>query len=321
MIRISAGTAHILGFCHINTDVLPTTAYLMTGERCIYNCGFCPQSRTASSRPNLLSRITWLDADLEDVAKNITTAFDAGRIKRVCLQAVSGSQTLTSIKHIISTIKRSSNVPFCVSARLKNSNELKSLADSNADRITVALDAASPKVFGEVKNGSWEKTLEMLTNAVKLQPGRISTHLIVGLGETEEEMVRIIQQMRDMGITTGLFAFTPVPGTRMALFSPPKLDSYRRIQVARYLIEEGLILASQCKFNSGLLTSFGLNRVVLKKCLVNGKAFQTSGCPDCNRPYYNERPGGVLYNYPSELTPGEIEAAIYTVLFSLEEEG
>ena len=24
----------------------------------------------------------------------------------------------------------------------------------------------------------------------------------------------------------------------------------------------------------------------------------TSGCPHCNRPYYNEDPRGVLYNFP-----------------------
>ena len=33
--------------------------------------------------------------------------------------------------------------------------------------------------------------------------------------------------------------------------------------------------------------------------------FETSGCPGCNRPYYNERPGGMLYNYPRPLTAAE----------------
>ncbi|MCW3977503.1 MAG: radical SAM protein, partial [Candidatus Bathyarchaeota archaeon] len=34
----------------------------------------------------------------------------------------------------------------------------------------------------------------------------------------------------------------------------------------------------------------------------------TSGCPGCNRPYYNERPGGPLYNYPRQPLPDEIRA-------------
>jgi biotin synthase-related radical SAM superfamily protein len=41
-----------------------------------------------------------------------------------------------------------------------------------------------------------------------------------------------------------------------------------------------------------------------------GEPFQTSGCPDCNRPFYNEQPGGPLYNYPRPLTAGEVARAI-----------
>jgi biotin synthase-related radical SAM superfamily protein len=42
---------------------------------------------------------------------------------------------------------------------------------------------------------------------------------------------------------------------------------------------------------------------------VDGEAFCTAGCPGCNRPFYNERPGGPMYNYPRPLTPAEVEAA------------
>ena len=45
--------------------------------------------------------------------------------------------------------------------------------------------------------------------------------------------------------------------------------------------------------------------------IINGQAFQTSGCDDCNRPYYNERPGGLIYNYPRQLTPLEVAKAIW----------
>jgi biotin synthase len=41
-----------------------------------------------------------------------------------------------------------------------------------------------------------------------------------------------------------------------------------------------------------------------------GEPFQTSGCPDCNRPFYNEQPGGPLYNYPRPLMAGEVARAI-----------
>jgi biotin synthase len=32
----------------------------------------------------------------------------------------------------------------------------------------------------------------------------------------------------------------------------------------------------------------------------------TSGCPDCDRPYYNEEPKGPLYNFPRRLRDDEL---------------
>jgi biotin synthase len=45
-----------------------------------------------------------------------------------------------------------------------------------------------------------------------------------------------------------------------------------------------------------------------------GESFMTRGCPDCNRPYYNERPGGPMYNYPFPLGTGEAERALKEAL-------
>ena len=41
-----------------------------------------------------------------------------------------------------------------------------------------------------------------------------------------------------------------------------------------------------------------------------GEPFQTSGCPDCNRPFYNEQPGGPLFNFPRPLEAEETEQAV-----------
>jgi len=35
-----------------------------------------------------------------------------------------------------------------------------------------------------------------------------------------------------------------------------------------------------------------------------------TGCDGCNRPYYNERPRGPMYNYPRPLNKKEVLAAI-----------
>ena len=121
----------------------------------------------------------------------------------------------------------------------------------------------------------------------------------------------MMQRMQDWGVTVGLFAFTPIRGTTMGDRLPPPIGSYRRAQIAHYLIKNHLSSVERFGFSAeGRITDFGLEREELLRILADGRAFQTSGCPGCNRPYYNERPGGTMYNYPRPLTPDEAKEAI-----------
>jgi biotin synthase len=129
--------------------------------------------------------------------------------------------------------------------------------------------------------------------------------LIVGLGETEQEMVERIQWAHDLGVTVGLFAFTPVRGTHLADLPPPPLAVYRRMQAARWLIVHDGSRAREMSFDrDGQLADLGA------ALPLPGEAFRTSGCPDCNRPFYNEQPAGPLYNYPRSLTAAEAARAV-----------
>jgi biotin synthase len=56
----------------------------------------------------------------------------------------------------------------------------------------------------------------------------------------------------------------------------------------------------------GRLTDFGADKNALVKLIRTGEPFLTSGCPSCNRPYYNEKPSGPIYNHPRKLTEGEL---------------
>jgi biotin synthase len=60
------------------------------------------------------------------------------------------------------------------------------------------------------------------------------------------------------------------------------------------------------KFDENRLTDCGVNERILSKIVETGEPFLTSGCPECNRPYYNERPGGTMYNYPTKLTQRQV---------------
>jgi biotin synthase len=132
----------------------------------------------------------------------------------------------------------------------------------------------------------------------------------VGLGETEQEMIRVIQWCVDVGVYPSLFAFTPIPGTALETLSQPSIKSYRRVQLARYLIVHGKTRFESMKFDKNRnIVDFGFAIQELKQIIESGGPFYTSGCPNCNRPYYNERPSGPMYNYPRPLSPRETKEA------------
>jgi len=319
MIRCSVGTAKVLGLNNIKTDALPTTAYLMVGEHCKFNCAFCAQARESRSRTNLLSRVVWPEFCDHEVFQGLQIPEVQKVMQRVCFQVVQDGKALEEAKSFVEIIKKENpDMPICVSAGPRSLAEIDDLLMHGVDRVSLALDAATPEVFELVKDGSWQGRYELLLEAAGKFPGHIGTHLIVGLGETEEEMVRIIQDMYDKGITVALFAFTPVKGTLMENSPKPELGHYRRIQVAHYLIRRKYVRADEFIVREGRIISFSMNFDKLWSYLSAGEAFQTSGCSGCNRPYYNESPREEFYNYPRPLTPEEVKRCWQKLVSCLE---
>lgn len=316
MIRVSVGSAIVLGLIRGKLDSLPTTAYLLTyrNGKCSANCGFCPQAKTSKGRADMLSRVTWPLFSTEHVLCGIEDSVNEKAIKRVCIQALNYPTVLEDILNLVNEIRLRVAVPISVSCQPLQLKGMQELVEAGVDRIGVPLDAATEELFNKVKGSLaggpylWEKQRGALKEAVQIfGKGRVSTHLIVGLGETEEEMAETIQWCMDLGVYPGLFAFTPVSGTALEDQPQPSLSQYRRLQLAHYLITNGLARCKNMSFDgSGRLANFGVSTEKLWKTIHDGSPFVTSGCPDCNRPYYNERPGGPLYNYPRQPLPREI---------------
>ena len=316
-IRVSLGTAIVLKLLDGKLDAEPTTAYLMTyrAGKCTANCGFCPQARASKSSAELLSRVTWPTFPTPNVLTALQTAVEQGRIKRVCIQALNYPDVFVHLEALVKEIKQRSAVPVSVSCQPLNTENIERLAKAGVDRLGVALDAATEALFNKVKGSGaggvyrWENQFRQLNEAIAVfGRGNVSTHLIVGLGETEKEAAETLQRCVDMGVLPALFAFTPVRGTALEANSPPTVESYRRVQLARYLMVNGRARCEDMRFDGeGKIAWFGLEGEALESIVEGGLPFRTSGCPDCNRPFYNEKPSGPIYNYPRNPTSEEIE--------------
>jgi biotin synthase len=96
-IRVSLGTAIVLGLLDGKLDAQPTTAYLMTFKtgKCLANCGFCPQARDSKSSTEMLSRVTWPTFPTINVLTALFKKSKQGKINRVCIQALNYAEVFS----------------------------------------------------------------------------------------------------------------------------------------------------------------------------------------------------------------------------------
>jgi biotin synthase len=234
------------------------------------------------------------------------------QIHRVCLSMITHPKALEDTLYVIERLRRGTDLPISVliaPTLIRHDDSLVAMKKAGADRVGIAIDAATPELFDRLRGKGvggphqWDHYWDVLRMAVNVfRRFHAGIHLIVGLSETEEEMVAAIQKGQSMGAFTHLFSFFPEKGSPMEKHPPPPLDQYRRIQLARWIINESLGSASQMRFDEkGRLIDFGMD---VEPLIQTGEAFMTSGCPGrdgkvaCNRPYGNERPSEPIRNFP-----------------------
>ncbi len=293
LIRVSYGTAIAMGLIRAKLPVKPTTAYLMTywHGRCSNDCAFCAQSRSSSADLARLSRVIWPVFRLEEVID----AIRRGNFARICLQTIDYPGMVEDVVSLLRCFSKA-DLPVSISITPVDSGTLLTMKSLGVDYVGIGLDVASERLFRDIKpDFSWAELWKFAQRVVEIfGRGRAVVHVIVGLGETDRELVETFLRARKIGAEVSLFAFTPVKGTRLETLKPPSISRYRKIQLAKYLVE--IEREDAIVFKGDSIGGFALSREEISR--IPPAVFMTRGCPGCNRPYYNERPGKEPYNYP-----------------------
>ena len=315
-IRVSIGSASVLGLYEsVRFKAIPTTCYLMTYKdgHCTANCGFCPQARESGSSIELLSRVSWPVFSFKAFLTKLNYMPPTKRFKRICIQTLNYLQNFQDLIEIVSQVRKRCNIPISVAIPPMEKENLERLKLLGVDRVGIALDGATPEIFEQIKGKvvkgpySWSNHFQNLKEALIIfGEGNVTTHLIVGLGETAIAILKTINELHDLKIKVSLFAFMPIKGTLLENLNQPDLFNFRKIQLGRYLLVSNNKTLKDFTFNNfGEIVKFNLNEKELWHIICNSEAFLTSGCPGCNRPYYTSRPSGPIYNYPRLLLTHE----------------
>ena len=300
-------------------------------EGCRANCAYCGLARHREAERNYADRnfirVDWPAVPYDQVIDIVAAGGDGGRFHRMCISMITHPRSDADTRIVLQKwVERVKHVPVSILSNptTMTRQDVQELKDLGADIFTVALDACNREVFDRTRGSgvqsphSWDKYWEILHAAAEIfGPERFGAHLIVGMGESDHDVLTQVQTIRDLGGHSHMFAFFPERGSLMDHLPPAPRPQWRRIQLARYLIDYRDHHLERMNFDAtGTLTDFGLPPDEIDAVIDAGTAFRTSGCPGkeaddisaCDRPY-GDLPPRDIASYPFKLNRNDIRKA------------
>ncbi len=308
------------GFMH-RTDCTRCLNLLLTyPEGCRANCAYCGLARHREAERDYADRnfirVDWPAVPYDQVLDIVASGGDGGRFHRMCISMITHPNSDRDTRTVLKRwVERVHHVPVSILSNptTMTRQDVQDLKDIGAEIFTVALDAASPHIFDRTRGRgvqsphSWDKYWEILRAAAEIfGPERFGAHLIAGMGESDHDIISQVQAIRDLGGHSHMFAFFPEQGSLMDRLPPVPRPQWRRVQLARYLIDYRNHRIERMRFDeTGRLVDFGLPQAELDAVVEAGVAFRTSGCPGkeakdisaCDRPYGDSPPSNIA-SYP-----------------------
>jgi len=291
-------------------------------EGCRANCAYCGLARHREAERDYADRnfirVDWPAVPMEQVVDIVAADVDNSPFHRMCISMIthprSDKDTVSVLKTWTDRISPDAMpVSILSNPTTMTRNDVATLHDMGADIFTVALDAATPDLFDRTRGRgvnsphTWAKYWEILHDARDIfGDQKFGAHIIVGMGETEYDVLTLVQQLVDLGGHSHMFCFFPEKGSLMDHLPATPRDQWRRVQLGRYLIDYCGARVTQMKFDElGRVADFGLPGAELDSIIDAGIAFRTSGCPGkfaddisaCDRPYGDSPPSDIA-SYP-----------------------
>lgn len=283
-IRASIGSLAKLDLINLSSKFLPGTMYLLqySEDGCLAGCTYCTQSRFSSVSKKFLSRITWYPVELEEIATVLSRQKTAFR--RICVQTIIKKGFVEELYEIVRIMTNTlPESEISVTLTPVETSVLHKLADLGVDTVGVGLDASSPRIFNYVRKPyDWARYMSFIDSVLDVY-GKATVHLIIGLGESLNELESTVRMLADKGCRVALFPFVEPSSMKPAV----EIWYYRLAQILTYMVERGMSNSTEIQ---------GFLEELIENIDKYANVFLTRGCPGCDRPYYTESPRGPFYN-------------------------
>jgi lipoic acid synthetase len=170
-----------------------TATFLLMGDICTRSCGFC---HIKTGRPNLLD---------EDEPRRVAESVQALNLSHCVLTSVNRDELPNGGAHIFANTIREirKRVPNCTVEVLipdfkGDRTALKEVMDARPEILNHNTETV-PRLYRTVRpQANYQQTLRVLLEAKALDPQAVTkSGIMVGLGETKEETIQVIGDLRE----------------------------------------------------------------------------------------------------------------------------
>ena len=184
----------------------PEQTYITISERCVYDCKFC-------SVPKFQGRIKTLERVLEIVERD----HKAGKLKAIAFTSGVATMPEDEIDRVVEYVKAVAkyHVPVGVAVHPTEGSSQR-LRDAGVTEVKYNVETMGREIFERVcigrKGHSLDFILTSLRDAVKIfGKDRVSSNIIIGLGETDECVRKGVTYLAEMGVIAVLRPITISP--------------------------------------------------------------------------------------------------------------
>jgi biotin synthase-related radical SAM superfamily protein len=184
----------------------PEQTYITISEQCMYDCKFC-------SVPKFQGKIKTLDevlAIIEKVKKEgklTTIAFTSG-------VATTAENEIDRVVAYVQAVKKY-HVPIGVAVYPTNDSSQR-LRDAGVTEVKYNVETMDREIFEQVCSGRKGHSLDFILTSLRdavtiFGKNRVSTNIIIGLGETDECVRKGVEYLATMGVIAVLRPITISP--------------------------------------------------------------------------------------------------------------
>jgi biotin synthase len=293
-------------------------------DGCRSDCSYCGLARTrpGAYEDKSFIRVEWPLVETDELVARL--ARNEASLTRLCISMVTHPFAYRDTCDITERIRAQVRTPLSilVAPPTLNRQRLERFKGLGVDMIGFGIDAVTEDLFRrhrtEVPAGGaglrWDQYWEIVGHARDVfGPWKVNCHTLVGLGETDRDLVDMFLRLREREIWAYLFCFNPEPDSRLADHPKSPLRRWRRIQLVKHLVETEGWDAEHFELDAqGALRAIRGDETVVARAVDSGVPFMTNGCPGdsgepgCTRPYGSYRPSEPFRDFPFAPDPDDI---------------